>query len=44
MEATIIALALTVIRAVVKNPAKKANLKKALLAVRDAISAAFPEE
>jgi hypothetical protein len=41
MESTILTLALSVIRAVVKNPAKKAKLKAALLKLRDAIDAAF---
>ena len=41
MELTILALALSVIRAVVKNPAKKEKLKTALLKLRDAIDAAF---
>lgn len=41
MESTILALALSVIRAVVKNPAKKEKLKSALLKLRDAIDAAF---
>jgi hypothetical protein len=44
MEATIITLALTVLRQIVKNPAKKARLKAALVKLRDAISAAFPDE
>lgn len=41
MESAILALALTVVRSVVKNPRKKAQLKKLLLQVRDAIDAAF---
>ena len=44
MESAIIALALSVIRAVVKNPEKKAKLKSALLKVRDAIDAAFAND
>ena len=44
MESTILALALSVIRAVVKNPAKKARLKTALLKLRDAIDAAYASE
>ena len=44
MESTILALALTVIRAVVKNPAKKARLKSALLKLRDAINAVYAIE
>ena len=41
MEPAFLALAFTVIRAVVKNPAKKARLKAALLKLRDAIDAAY---
>jgi hypothetical protein len=44
MESTILALALSVIRAVVKNPAKKTRLKSALLKLRDAIDAAYASE
>ena len=44
MESTILALALSVIRAVVKNPAKKARLKTVLLKLRDAIDAAYASE
>jgi hypothetical protein len=44
MESTILALALSVIRAVVKNPAKKARLKSVLLKLRDAIDAAYAGE
>lgn len=44
MELTIMTLALGIIRQVVKNPAKKARLKKRMLQVRDAISAAYPDE
>lgn len=44
MESTILALALSMIRAVVKNPAKKARLKSALLKLRDAIDAAYANE
>lgn len=44
MESTILALALSVIRAVVKNPAKKARLKSVLLKLRDAIDAAYANE
>jgi hypothetical protein len=43
MESTILALALSIVRAVVKNPAKKAKLKSVLLKIRDAIDAAFAE-
>ena len=43
MEASILALALTVVRAVMKNPEKKAKLRAVLLKIRDAISAAFDE-
>lgn len=44
METTIIALAMTIIKAAVKNPQKKAKLKKALLALAAAISAAYSDE
>ena len=43
MEASVLALALTVIRAVVKNPEKKVKLRSALLKIRDAISVSFDE-
>lgn len=43
MEATILTLALTIIRGVVKNPAKKAKLKAVMVKLRDAIDAAFDE-
>lgn len=41
MEGTILALALSLIRAVIKNPRKKEKLKKIMLEIRDAIDAAF---
>ena len=44
MESTIISLVLVVIKEVVKNAAKKAKLKRALLSVRDAIDAAYAGE
>ena len=44
MEVTILTLALTVIRAVVKNPKKKEQLRSVLLRIRDAIDAVFPGE
>ena len=44
MESTILTLALSVIRAVVKDPKKKARLKSALLKLRDAIDAAYADE
>jgi hypothetical protein len=44
MESMILSLALSVIRAVVKNPAKKAQLKSVLLKLRDAIDIAFADE
>ncbi len=44
METTAIALLLAVLRSVVKNPKKKAALKKRLMAVRDAIDAAYADE
>jgi len=43
MEASILTIALTVIRAVIKNPEKKAKLRSILLKIRDAITAAFGE-
>ena len=44
MESTILSLALSVIRAVLKNPAKKEKLKSMLLKLRDAIDIAFADE
>jgi hypothetical protein len=44
METTLLTLALTIIKSVVKNPKKKAQLKSILLKVRDAIDAAYGEE
>jgi hypothetical protein len=44
METAFLAMALTVIKAAVKNPKKKAQLRKILLQLRDAIDAAFPDE
>lgn len=44
METSILALALAVIRSVVKNPTKKAKLKSILLKLRDAIDAAYADE
>ncbi len=44
MESTILAVALTIIRAAVKNPQKKEKLKSALLKLRDAIDAAYAGE
>jgi hypothetical protein len=44
METTIIALVMTVIKALVKNPAKKDKLKKRLMALRDAIDAIYAGE
>jgi len=44
MDSLIISLALSVIRAVVKNPAKRAKLKSVLISLRDAINAAYPGE
>lgn len=41
MESTILVLALSLIRAAVKNPRKKEKLKKIMLEIRDAIDAAF---
>jgi hypothetical protein len=44
MEATILSLALAIVRSVVKNPDKKRKLRAAMLKIRDAIIAAFPED
>lgn len=44
MEATILSLALAVIRVIVKNPDKKSKLKSAMLKLRDAIDIAFANE
>jgi hypothetical protein len=44
MEATIIALALSLIRSVIKNPTKKAKLRALMLKLRDAIDAAYGVE
>ncbi len=44
MESAILALALAVIREVVKNPQKKARLRSVMRKLRDAIDAAFGEE
>jgi hypothetical protein len=44
MEATIITLALTLIRSVVRNPKKKAQLRSLMLKLRDAIDAAYGSE
>jgi hypothetical protein len=43
MESAVLAFALTIIRAVIKNPAKKQKLRGVLLKIRDAISLAFEE-
>jgi len=39
-----VSIILTAVKEAVKNPAKKEELKKALLKIRDAISAAYPPE
>ena len=44
MESTILTLALTLIRSVVKNPKKKAQLRSLMLKLRDAIDAAYASE
>lgn len=44
MESTILTLALSVIRSVVKNPKKRARLRERMLQIRDAIDAAFGAE
>lgn len=43
MEDLIISMALAVVFEAVKNPAKKAKLKKALLKLRDQINLLYPE-
>lgn len=44
MEASAIAFVIAIVKAAVKNPAKKAALKKRLLALRDAITAIYEGE
>jgi hypothetical protein len=44
MESTILTLALSIIRSVVKNPKKRARLRDVMLQIRDAIDAAFGAE
>lgn len=44
METTIIALAMTIIKGLVKNPAKKTKLKKVLIGLADAIYAVYVGE
>lgn len=44
MESTILTLALSVIRSVVKNAKKRAKLRDVMLQIRDAIDAAFGAE
>jgi hypothetical protein len=39
-----ISIILTVVKEAVKNPAKAASMKKALIKVRDGIDALYPEE
>jgi hypothetical protein len=41
MDGWILSLALSVIRAVIKNPRKKEKLREAMMKLRDAIDAAF---
>lgn len=41
MDNTILILALSIVRAAVKNPKKKAKLRRVLLQIRDAIDAAY---
>jgi hypothetical protein len=43
MEAAILTFALSIIREAVKNPEKKRKFRAAMLKIRDAINAAFPE-
>ncbi len=44
MDDLFINMAISVLLATIKNPAKAAALKKALLKVRNAINNAFPED
>lgn len=44
MEDLFINMALSVLLSTVKNPEKAATFKKALLKLRNAINAAFPED
>ena len=44
MEDMIIAMALSILFAAIKNPANKAKLKKSLLKLRDQINLLYPEE
>jgi hypothetical protein len=44
METAVLTLALTVIKAVIKNPQKKAKLRSLMLKLRDAIDAAYGAE
>jgi hypothetical protein len=41
MESTILTLAISIIRAVVKNPKKKAQLRSLMMKLRDAIDTAY---
>lgn len=41
-EEMVIAMALTIIKGVIKNPAKAAELKKELLMIRDDINTLYP--
>lgn len=44
MEDMIISMAIAIILSSVKNPAKKASLKRALLKVRNTINAAYADD
>jgi len=44
VETTILTLAMTLIRSVIKNPKKKAQLRSLMMKLRDAIDAAYPDE
>jgi hypothetical protein len=44
MERAAIAFVMGIVKAMVKNPAKKANLKRVLLKLRDTITAIYEEE
>jgi hypothetical protein len=43
MEDYIIAMAVTIVLATIKNPSKKAKLKSAMQKIYNAIGAAYPE-
>lgn len=44
MEGVVIALVVTLVKGLIKNPQKKGKLKKVLLTLRDAIDAVYAGE